>query len=367
MPIRRFRNSWPTRTVMDSIEHSSELKSEPVLVTGASGFIGSRVVQRLVDLGFERVRCLVRSSSGADRLQSAADACSERQSIEIVTGDLTSRQDCARAAAGVSIVYHLAAGFDKSFAGAFMSSALGTRNLLDALLKNPPLHRFVNVSSFAVYSNRTLARGAVLDETTPLEDAFQERSDAYGYGKLKQEEVVRQYGCTHGLPYVILRPGTVFGPGKPALTGRIGIDTFGFFMHVGGSNALPLTYVDNCADAIVLAGTVPGAEGKTFNVVDDDTLTSTQFLRAYKRSVPPFFSLRLPYAVAYALCAMWEDYSKFSKGQLPPAFNRRRCMAEWKGNRFPNAAIRAGLGWAPRVSMVEAMKEYCKQFEAAAG
>jgi nucleoside-diphosphate-sugar epimerase len=225
----------------------------------------------------------------------------------------------------------------------------------------------VNVSSFAVYSNRTLARGAVLDESAPLEDAFQERFDAYGYGKLKQEEVVRQYGRTHGLRYVILRPGTVFGPGKKDLTGRIGVSTFGFFIHVGGSNALPLTYVDNCADAIVLAGTAPGAEGGTFNVVDDDTLTSAQFLRAYKRSVPRFFSLRLPYTAAYALCAMWEDYSKFSKGQLPPAFNRRRCMAEWKGNRFPNAAIRAGLGWAPRVPLVEAMKEYCKQFEPEAG
>ena len=72
--------------------------------------------------------------------------------------------------------------------------------------------RFVNVSSFAVYSNLSLKRGALLDETSPLEDAPQERLDAYGFGKLKQEELVRQYGSERGLPYVIVRAGLRFRP-----------------------------------------------------------------------------------------------------------------------------------------------------------
>ena len=97
-----------------------------------------------------------------------------------------------------------------------------------------------------------MKQGAPLDETSPLEDAPQERYDAYAFGKLKQEEVVHEYGRTRGLPYVILRPGAVFGPGKKNLSGRVGIDTFGFFIHLGGSNVLPLTFVDNCAEAIVL-------------------------------------------------------------------------------------------------------------------
>src|SRR5207249_6886794 len=182
-------------------------------------------------------------------------------------------EECERATAGVSVIYHLAAGFDKSFAGAFMNSALATRNLMNAFLDHGRPTRFVNVSSFAVYSNLTMKRGALLDETSPLETAPQERYDAYAYGKLKQEELVREYGVTRGLPYVILRPGTVFGPGKRDLTGRIGIDTFGFFIHVGGSNLLPLTFVDNCAEAIVLGGLVPGVDGEIFNVVDDELRT----------------------------------------------------------------------------------------------
>src|SRR5258708_29559604 len=124
-------------------------------------------------------------------------------------------------------------------------------------------------------------RGALLDETRPLEAAPQERFDAYGFGKRKQEDLVREYGAKRNIPYVILRPGYVFGPGKRELSGRVGIDTFGFFIDLGRSNLLPLTYVDNCAEAIVLAGLKPGVEGEVFNVVDDDVLTSREFLHAY--------------------------------------------------------------------------------------
>lgn len=332
-----------------------------VLVTGASGFIGVKVVDTLLAYGYRNIRCFVRPSSRLDRLHHVIRAHSAAGSVELIAGDVVSRDDCSRAADGVSVICHLAAGFDKSFAGAFMSSVVGTRNLIESFLERGSPARFVNVSSFAVYSNRSLARGALLDEESPLEDDYQDRYDAYGYGKLKQEELVRKYGETHNLPYVILRPGTVFGPGKKDLTGRIGIDTFGFFVHVGGSNQLPLTFVDNCAEAIVLAGLVHGVEREAMNVVDDAPLTSRQFLKAYK-TVRPMFSLRLPYAAAYALCWVWETYSRRSLGQLPPAFNRRRCTAEWKGNRFTNRRLREKLGWSPRVGMDDAMQQFLAQF-----
>jgi nucleoside-diphosphate-sugar epimerase len=80
-----------------------------------------------------------------------------------------------------------------------MNSALAIRNLMDAFLRYGQPKRFVHVSSFAVYSNLHLKRGALLDETCPLEDAPQERYDAYGFGKLKQEELVKAYGDQHKL------------------------------------------------------------------------------------------------------------------------------------------------------------------------
>jgi nucleoside-diphosphate-sugar epimerase len=60
---------------------------------------------------------------------------------------------------------------------------------------------------------------------------------------------------------------------------------------------------------------------------------------------------------------LWEKYSTWSKGQLPPVFNRRRCAAEWKENRFPNVKIRQRLGWEPRVNIDEAMTSFLSQFE----
>jgi nucleoside-diphosphate-sugar epimerase len=333
-----------------------------ILVTGSNGFVGVKVVETLLEYGFKNLRCFVRPSSRLETLKEVLRRVPSGKNVELISGDLLSREDCRKAAEGVSIVYHLAAGFDKSFAGAFMNSALATRNLIEAILQQGQPKRFVNVSSFAVYSNLELKRGALLDETCPLEDAPQQRYDAYGFGKLKQEEIVREYGERYKLSYVILRPGTVFGPGKKDLSGRVGNGAFGLFVQVGGSNLLPLTYVDNCAEAIVLGGLKPGVDGEVFNVVDSDLLTSRQFLRKYKNHIAGFHSVRIPYPVAYGLSALWEMYSNYSKGQLPPAFNRRRCAAEWKGNRYSNQKLRELLGWKPRVSMENAMSSFLAQF-----
>jgi nucleoside-diphosphate-sugar epimerase len=338
-------------------------RDERILVTGSSGFIGTKVVETLLEYGFTNIRCFVRPSSRLGRLKEVLGRFPAGKDVELFVGDLLSGDDCRRAADGASIIYHLAAGIEKSFAGAFMNSALATRNVMDAFLEYGQPKRFVNVSSFAVYSNLHLKRGGLLDESCPLEDAPQERYDAYGFGKLKQEELVMECGTQHKLPYVILRPGAVFGPGKRDLSGRVGVDTFGFFIHVGGSNLLPLTFVDNCAEAIVLAGLRPGVEGEIFNVVDDELLTSSEFLRAYKKGVNRSFSVRIPYFLAYGMCLLWEKYSKWSKGQLPPVFNRRRCAADWKDNRFSNQKLRERLDWKPRVPMEKAMEAFLGQFE----
>jgi nucleoside-diphosphate-sugar epimerase len=337
-------------------------RDERILVTGSSGFIGSKVVEMLLGYGFANLRCFVRPSSRLARLKKLVSRFPGRD-VELVAGNLLSGEDCRKAADGVSIIYHLAAGMEKSFAGAFMNSALATRNLMDAFLQFGKLKRFVNVSSFAVYSTLTLKRGALLDETCLLEDASQERYDAYGFGKLKQEELVCEYRRTHGLPYVIVRPGYVFGPGRQGLNGRVGVNTFGFFIQVSGSNLLPLTFVDNCAEAIVLAGLKANVDGEIFNIVDDELLTGRQFLKAYKKKVKSCRSIRIPYFAGYALCFLWEKYSKWSKNQLPPAFNRRRCNAEWKGNRYSNRKLREQLGWTPRVPMQQAMEAFLSQFK----
>ena len=197
--------------------------SDRLLVTGSNGFIGTKVVERLLEYGITDLRCFVRPSGKLENLKKILSQRSIAKSVELVSGDLLSREDCRKAAQDVSVIIHLAAGMEKSFAGAFMNSALATRNLLDAFLEVGKPKRFVNVSSFAVYSNLSLKHNSLLDETCPLETASQERFDAYGFGKLKQEEIVREYAKHYRLPCVTLRPGYVFGAGKQELNGRVGI------------------------------------------------------------------------------------------------------------------------------------------------
>ncbi len=331
--------------------------TDRVLITGANGFIGARVVDCLLEYGFRNLCCFARPSGRMQRLE-AVLAERGAKDVEVYRGNLLSREDCAEAARGAAVVIHLAAGVDKSFAGAFMNSVVTTRNLLDALVADGSLKRFVNVSSFAVYSNLQMRRGALLDETCPIETPPFNRQEAYAYGKIKQDELLMDYGRRHGIPWVILRPGAVFGPGKKALTGRVGIDTFGIYLHLGGSIRIPLSYVDNCAEAIVRAGLTPGVEGEVFNVVDDDLPRSRTLLKQYKKRVRKFRSVRLPYRLTSLLCSLWEKYSERSEGQLPAVFNRSRCSAEWKGNRYTNEKMKKLLGWKARVPMAEALDRY---------
>jgi nucleoside-diphosphate-sugar epimerase len=138
----------------------------------------------------------------------------------------------------------------------------------------------------------------------------------------------------------------------------VGIDTFGVFLHLGGSNTIPFTYVDNCADAIALAGLKPGVDREVFNVVDDDLPSSRQFLRMYKQNVRRFKSFYVPHFISYALCYTWERYSAWSEGQLPPAFNRRRWHSVWKKTCYSNDKLKSRLGWTPKVPTADGLERY---------
>ena len=331
-----------------------------VLVTGSNGFIGVEVVEVLLKNGCRNLRCFVRPTSRLDHLNSVLAKHASGTAVEIVTGNLQSTEDCVRAVRDVSLVYHLAAGFDVSFVAALENSALATRNLLNAFSEHGRPGRFVHVSSFSVYSNLRLKRGALLDEDSPLEDAPAQRADPYVLGKLKQEEAVREIGRRRDLPYVIMRPGAVFGPRKRDLTGRVGLKAGRIFFHVGGNNQLPLTYVVNCAEAIVLAGVCRSVDGETFNIVDDELPSSGEYLAAYRQAADRFICVPMPYRIAYLIFALCEMVARVVP-HFPKRFNRRRAAAEWKGNLFSNRKLKERLGWQPRVPMRRALEGYFSQ------
>jgi nucleoside-diphosphate-sugar epimerase len=123
---------------------------------------------------------------------------------------------------------------------------------------------------------------------------------------------------------------------------------------MGGSNLVPLSYVVNCAEAIVVAATHPDAVGQVYNVHDDEMPTASQYLRAYKKNVRSLRSVRLPYFLTRFLAGRLEGYQRRSQGQLPAIITRYKAAAAWGGNTFSNAKLR-GLGWRPLVSTQDGM------------
>src|SRR5260370_36295704 len=162
MPHRRDRGSAVSETLQMRDTDLFIHPGDPVLITRSTAVIGSRVVETLLRSGFSNLRCFVRPSSMLARLEALRAAFPEAR-IELVQGNLLSRDDCAKAAGNAVVIFHLAAGIDKTFPGSFMNSVVTTRNLLDAAVACGTLRRFVNISSFALYSDWHIRRGSLLD------------------------------------------------------------------------------------------------------------------------------------------------------------------------------------------------------------
>ncbi len=327
------------------------------LVTGAGGFLATALVERLLAHPPAPLRLFVRPGPKQQKLAELARRSAAE--IEMVVGSLTDPGDCARAVAGVDIVYHLAASARGAPAEQFLHTVVASKHLLDAIVAEQRPVKAVLVSSFSVYGVAPLGRDALLDERTPLEP-HPERRDVYAQCKLRQERLFWEYRERHGVPLVVLRPGVLDGPGAAAIHPRVGLSLFGVFLHLGGDNKLPLNHVDNCAEAIVVAGRHPEAVGEAYNTVDDDLPTCAEYLRAYRRNVEPLRALRVPYPATLAFSGAVQRYHARSKGQLPDVFTPYKTAALWGGNRFSNDKLKA-IGYREVVSTQEGMR---RTFEA---
>jgi nucleoside-diphosphate-sugar epimerase len=186
-----------------------------VLVTGAGGFLGVHVIERLLAHGYTDIRCFLRERSKAERLLELSKLYPAAM-VELTYGNLKSKTDCARAMAEVSLVFHLAAGLKGSPAELFADSVVVSRNLLEAIEGRegfpPQRTRVVLISSFGVYGVVPLGRGALVDEHTPLE-GHPELRDPYSHSKLRQEQLFFEYQQKAVFELVVLRPGVIYGPG----------------------------------------------------------------------------------------------------------------------------------------------------------
>ena len=325
-----------------------------VLVTGANGFLGTALVSSLIEQTEHEIRCLVRQGSSHDKLDTLIRDFSHR--CRIVYGSLNRCEDCLEMIKGVECVFHLASAKGGPPAEMFKDSSVATRNLLDAIKDSAPGIQFIHCSSFSVYGVSGVKKGVVIDEKTPLEQEPVKR-DIYSYTKLHQENLVKFYSEKHGIPTVILRPGVIYGPGGTAISPRVGLNLFGIFLFIGGKNILPLTYVDNCAEAFVVAAKSADFSGDIYNVVDDNLINAKTFLSLYRKNVDKCRYVPIPYWLMWLLSIFCEKYYQRSKGQLPDVFTRYKTASIWKPQQYNNAKLK-GLGWLPRISTEEGLNKH---------
>ena len=324
-----------------------------IVVTGAGGFLGGALVERLLAHGVREVGVVTRPGGKRTRLDEAASRHRDAR-LRFIEANVIAPADARKAVEGADVVYHLAAAMKGAPADMYLNGVVGTKTLLEAIAAGKRKTRVVLVSSFGVYGVADQGRGALVNEDTPLE-SHPERRDVYSQVKLRQELLARELAPKLGLDLVVLRPGVIYGPGGSAFSSRVGLNLFGVFLSLGGSNLLPLSYVDNCAEAIVVAGQAPGAAGQAYNVNDDDLPTCRDYLREYKKQVTPVRSVPVPYPVLKMLSVGVERYHRWSKGQLPAIFTPYKSATTWGGNQFDNSKIKT-VGWKQLVPTEEGMR-----------
>jgi dihydroflavonol-4-reductase len=310
--------------------------SDSVLVTGASGFVGSAVARQLVDAGFH-VRALVRASSPRGQLAGLP--------VTPVEGDINAPESVARAVAGVRYIFHVAADYRlwaRRPSEIFRTNVEGTRNVMLAA-RQAGVERIVYTSSVATLAPRP--GGDPSDERWPLAES--EAISAYKRSKVAAERMVEAMVAEQQLPVVIVNPSAPIGPRdvRPTPTGRIIIEAACGRMPAFIDTGLNLVHVDDVA-AGHLAALRHGRNGERY-VLGGQDATLAEMLTEIARQVgrpPP--RVRLPRALVFPFAAAAEAAAQVT-GREPFATVNGVRLAKYR-MFFTSAKAERELGYRAR-------------------
>ncbi|MGH2457265.1 MAG: NAD-dependent epimerase/dehydratase family protein [Chloroflexota bacterium] len=316
------------------------------LVTGASGFLGSYLVEQLVDRG-ARVRCLVRHSSNRQFLPI--------QDIEFALGDVTDPRSLGAALAGVDVIFH-AAGLIKTPhpQDYFQVNYLGTINLLEACRRERgQLRRLIIVSSQA-------AAGPSSPGQPTIEARPGDPVTPYGKSKLLAEQAALAY--RDRLPITIVRPPTIYGPRDRESLLLFQVIARGVRPMLAGPTEISVVHAADLAEGILLAAAHPAAVARTYFLAADEICSlddlTVGIARALDRSAR---AIRLPdWAIRGA--ASLADTARVATG-VSMVFDRWK--AEELLSRYwacSNALARSELGFSPRIALSDGLLETARWY-----
>jgi 2-alkyl-3-oxoalkanoate reductase len=343
--MEQIRSAAATK-IKPRVRISETLSPADALVTGATGFLGGRVVERLSRAGL-RARATTRLASRARPLEG----------VEWVRCDLTSDDDLRRAMAGVRTVFHCGA-----MAGApgslrqYEEANVGGTLRVAKLAAEAGVRDLVYVSSISVYA--IPPRGTkYLDEHAAYDPRAQDRG-VYTQSKLAADRALLEYAAVNARPRIlVLRPGTIYGPGAAIPIGRLELPSpFGGRPLVAGGRRvpMPLSFIDNVVDAMLVAERSNVPSGSVFNVVDDPECDQGSMAAALSRAsrgrIQPLF---VPYPLVWLLMLGMDALSRIRSGKVGTARYRfQRTLADM---RYPSVAAREKLQWTPRVSLSQGL------------
>jgi nucleoside-diphosphate-sugar epimerase len=319
-----------------------ELKGKQVLITGATGFIGGRLAERLVTEEGVRVRGLARTLAKGRWLAGLG--------VEIVAGEVTDPASLRAAVDGCQLVFHAAAWVSEGGTPAevWAVNVAGTQHLVEAALA-AGVARLVHLSSCAVYGSPQQHQ---IDERNPT----RKRGKLYADSKVAAEEVVFQAYREHGLPVVSARASQVYGPRSPQFTIRpVEIIKEGKMVLIdGGRHLCKPVYIDNLVDGLILCAKVEAAAGEAINLTDDNPIPWRDFFGAYGRMLEIDSFPSVPFALAW-LVGLYNEIKAGLQGKKARV-NRGAVKALRSSNSYSNQKARTLLGWQPRVDFTEGMK-----------
>lgn len=306
-----------------------------VLVTGASGFLGRRIVQKLVEHG-HHVHALVRSSSKTESLQLPG--------VELFYGDVTDMQAVDPAFEGIDYVIHAAAGTVGPDAAILRTTVEGTRNILALSMKHKP-EKLVYISSCAVYGVGEYQLNQRITEQSPLE-RYPEKRGIYSWSKIEAERIVTGYMQQENTRIVCLRPGTIFGRGGRNFSPMIGFAKNGkYFVVINRRDfILPLVYVDNLVDAVMLVMTNRSSSGQIYNVVDPYQIDKRYYMDTFIRKLYPGSKvLYFPYSLLAGAVSPQERMLLLLGRK--PYISRYRLLSSQNPVVYSSDKIMKELGW----------------------